>query len=151
MRGSCLNWKVVAGLAIAGLGIWALAPGLWAAALPVLVVLACPLSMLFMMRGTRAGGQQGGAACAMPSQSATAAPRASDAVSSVRAAVAGGRPSLAQLRAELDQTRERQETIARRIAELELDDSPAVREAEAVAHSADRCQRSQATKRSLGQ
>ena len=151
MRGFCLNWKVVAGLAVVGLGIWALAPQMWAAAAPVLVVLACPLSMLFMMRGMRAGGQHGGAACAMPSQSATAAPRASDAVSPVRAAVAGGRPSLAQLRAELEQMRERQEAIARRIAELELDDSPAVRGAEAVAHSANRRRRSQATSRSLVQ
>ncbi len=141
MRGICLNWKAVAGLAVVGLGIWALAPGMWAAALPVLVVLACPLSMLFMMRGMRADGQVGGAACAMPSQGATAAPRALDAVSSVPTPIAGGRPSLAQLKAELDQTRERQEVIARRIAELELDDSPAVREAGAiasVAHSADR-------------
>jgi hypothetical protein len=47
----CLNWKVVAGLAVVGLGIWAVAPGLVWAALPVLVVLACPLSMLLMMRG----------------------------------------------------------------------------------------------------
>jgi len=52
----CLNWKVVAGLAVAGLGIWVAAPNLVWAALPVLVVLACPLSMLFMMRGM--GGSQ---------------------------------------------------------------------------------------------
>ena len=51
----CLNWKVVAGLAVVGLGIWAVAPGLVWAALPILVVLACPLSMLFMMPGTGGG------------------------------------------------------------------------------------------------
>ena len=51
----CLNWKVVAGLAVVGLGIWAVAPGLVWAALPVLVILACPLSMLFMMRGIGGG------------------------------------------------------------------------------------------------
>ncbi len=47
----CLNWKVVAGLAVVGLGIWVGAPNLVWAAVPVLIVLACPLSMLFMMRG----------------------------------------------------------------------------------------------------
>src|SRR6266487_1630768 len=52
----CLNWKVIAGLAVLGLGIWVVAPNLVWAALPVLVVLACPLSMLFMMRGM--GGSQ---------------------------------------------------------------------------------------------
>ena len=49
--GLCLNWKVIAGLAIAALGVWVLAPQLLAAALPVLILAACPLSMLLMMRG----------------------------------------------------------------------------------------------------
>jgi hypothetical protein len=48
----CLNWKVVAALAAVGLGIWVVAPNLVWAVVPVLVVLACPLSMLLMMRGT---------------------------------------------------------------------------------------------------
>src|SRR6266511_4986573 len=47
----CLNWKVVATLAVTGLGIWVVAPNLVWAAVPILVVLACPLSMLLMMRG----------------------------------------------------------------------------------------------------
>src|SRR5207249_8449136 len=47
----CLNWKVVAGLAVVGLGVWVIAPNLVWAAVPVLVVLACPFSMLLMMRG----------------------------------------------------------------------------------------------------
>lgn len=46
----CLNWKVIAALAAVGLGLYALAPGLAAAAVPVLVLAACPLSMLVMMR-----------------------------------------------------------------------------------------------------
>ena len=54
----CLNWKVVAGLAVVGLGTWVVAPNLVWAAVPVLVVLACPLSMLLMMRG------MGGTQCA---------------------------------------------------------------------------------------
>ncbi|MDQ2995867.1 MAG: DUF2933 domain-containing protein [Chloroflexota bacterium] len=52
----CLDWKVVGGLAAIGLGVWIVAPKLVWAALPLLVVLACPLSMLFMMRGM--GGRQ---------------------------------------------------------------------------------------------
>ena len=51
----CLNWKVVAGLTVVGLSIWVVAPNLIWAALPALVVLACPLSMLFMMRGMGSG------------------------------------------------------------------------------------------------
>ena len=51
----CLNWKVIAGLAVVGLGIWVVAPTLAWAAVPVLVGLACPLSMIFMMRGMGGG------------------------------------------------------------------------------------------------
>lgn len=46
----CLNWKVLAGLAVVGGGIYAVAPGLAAAALPILLLAICPLSMLFMMK-----------------------------------------------------------------------------------------------------
>lgn len=46
----CLNWKVIAALAAVGLGLYALAPGLAAGAVPLLVLAACPLSMLVMMR-----------------------------------------------------------------------------------------------------
>ena len=49
----CLNWKVLAGLAVVGVIVWLVAPRLVLAALPVLLVAACPLSMLFMMGGMR--------------------------------------------------------------------------------------------------
>ena len=51
----CLNWKVVAGLAVVGVGVWIVAPNLVWAAVPILLVLACPISMLFMMRGMGSG------------------------------------------------------------------------------------------------
>jgi hypothetical protein len=51
MLRACLNWKVIGALALLGLGIWAVSPNLLAAALPVLLVAACPLSMIVMMRG----------------------------------------------------------------------------------------------------
>ncbi len=54
----CLNWKVVAGLGVVGLIVWVVAPQFVWAALPVLLVAACPLSMLFMMRGMQHGGSQ---------------------------------------------------------------------------------------------
>lgn len=46
----CFNWKVFAALGAVGLALWAVAPGLAAAALPLLVLAACPLSMILMMR-----------------------------------------------------------------------------------------------------
>lgn len=51
----CLNWKVMVGLMAAGVGLYFLAPELALAALPILVLAACPLSMMLMMwsmRGT---------------------------------------------------------------------------------------------------
>ena len=51
----CLNWKVLASLAVVCAAVWALAPHLLAVAIPLLIVLACPLSMLLMMRGMHGG------------------------------------------------------------------------------------------------
>ncbi len=45
----CLNPKVLVALAAVGVGVYVLAPGAFAAALPLLVLAACPLSMLLMM------------------------------------------------------------------------------------------------------
>lgn len=47
----CLNWKVIGGLALLGLGTWIMAPQVALFVLPLLLIVACPLSMLFMMRG----------------------------------------------------------------------------------------------------
>ena len=47
----CLNWKVLAGVAAVGAGLWLIAPVLFASALPVLLILICPLSMVLMLRG----------------------------------------------------------------------------------------------------
>lgn len=53
----CLNPKVIAGLAVAAVGVWVFAPGAFAAALPLLVLAICPLSMVGMMYMMR-GGQE---------------------------------------------------------------------------------------------
>ena len=55
----CLNWKVLAGLAVLGAGIYAFTPDLAAAALPFLLLAICPLSMLFMMKGMQGDGGEG--------------------------------------------------------------------------------------------
>jgi|SRR5579859_4943129 len=54
--GMCLDWRVLIGLAVVGLAVWVVAPKFLLAAIPLLLVLACPLSMLFMMRGMHGGG-----------------------------------------------------------------------------------------------
>ena len=51
LRHLCLNWKVLVALAALGVGIWILAPQLILSALPLLILAACPLSMLVMMVG----------------------------------------------------------------------------------------------------
>lgn len=51
----CLNWKVLAGLATVGLGVFLFEPQLFVRAFPVLLVAACPLSMIVMMWGMRSG------------------------------------------------------------------------------------------------
>ncbi len=53
--GMCLDWRVLTGLGAVGVGVWLLAPQYVVGALPVLLVLACPLSMILMavmMRGS---------------------------------------------------------------------------------------------------
>ena len=101
MRGMCLNWKVIAGLAVLGVGVWLWAPDLAAAALPLLLVAACPLSMLLMMRGMQHG------QCS--SQSATATQPA------LAARTRSGQ--LAELRAQ-------HQAVGRRIAALEAENPP---------------------------
>jgi len=50
-----LNWKVLAVLGAAGVGIYLVASNLVAAALPFLLWAACPLSMLLMMKVMQGG------------------------------------------------------------------------------------------------
>jgi len=54
----CINKRVVAGLALVALAVFALAPSALGALAPVLIMAACPLSMLFMMRGMSGRDQQ---------------------------------------------------------------------------------------------
>ena len=52
--GMCLDWRVLTSLGLIAAGILVFAPQYFAAALPLLVVLVCPISMgvmFWMMRG----------------------------------------------------------------------------------------------------
>lgn len=64
MRGVCFNWKALTGLAVVAVALFAIAPRMALTALPFLAVAACPLSMLFMMRGM---GRESPAGAALPS------------------------------------------------------------------------------------
>ncbi len=52
----CLNKKVLIGAGAVGLAILVLVPRLFAVAVPILVLAACPLSMVLMMRAMRTKG-----------------------------------------------------------------------------------------------
>ena len=57
----CLNPKVVAGLVVAGVALYLIAPNRIAAVIPSLLLAVCPLSMLLMMwdmQHTQGQGQQ---------------------------------------------------------------------------------------------
>lgn len=54
--GMCLNKKVIAGLAVGALGVFLFAPSVFGAALPLLILAACPLSMVLMMRAMSGNG-----------------------------------------------------------------------------------------------
>src|SRR6266581_1532548 len=66
----CVDWKVVAGLAAVAVGVFLVQPRLFISALPVLLVAACPLSMVLMMWGMRSMGQSAPPLIAAPQQRA---------------------------------------------------------------------------------
>ncbi len=112
LLGMCLNWKVVAGLAVIGLLVLVVAPQIGWLLLPVLLIAACPLSMLFMMRGMR--GMQGGMG-RPSSQPASASP--------VPVAEAAREEQLTALRTQLLSIQAEQEAIAGQITQLEREDT----------------------------
>lgn len=58
LRSCCFNWRVWAGAGVVALVVLAVAPGAAAAVVPLALGLACPLSMLLMMRGMRSPGSR---------------------------------------------------------------------------------------------
>lgn len=53
----CLNRNVLIGLGAIAVAVLLFAPNLFGAALPLLILAICPLSMIFMMRAMSGGGQ----------------------------------------------------------------------------------------------
>lgn len=105
----CFDWKVLAGLAAVGVGVWVVAPGWVGAALPLLLLAACPLSMLLMMRGRQ------GAQCAPQ-----AAPPPPPALTRDE--------QVAELKAQLATVQAQQEALAQQIAALEAPSAPVLPE-----------------------
>lgn len=71
----CFDWRVLTGLGAVGLGVWLLAPQYVLSALPLLLVLACPLSMVVMAVMMRGSMGMGGAPSKVPPESAAAPAR----------------------------------------------------------------------------
>lgn len=152
----CLNWKVLTGLAVVAAGIWIVQPKLIGAALPLLLLAACPLSMLLMMGGmSKMGGMKqedgsGSYSCPMhPGVRRDRPGRCPECGMSL----AGGGPArqtapaapatlaredrIVELKSELTALEAEQQRIAREIARLAPGQAPVVREAELVARAAD--------------
>ena len=117
----CLNWKVLAGLAVVGLIVLLVAPQFIGAALPILLVAACPLSMLFMIRGMSGNGN---ATTQMQGERMPAVGLTRD-------------EHLTTLKSRMSSMQAEQEDIARQIAEIESPEVPIISAAEAVARGAD--------------
>ncbi|MEU0721799.1 DUF2933 domain-containing protein [Streptomyces lavendulocolor] len=66
----CLNKNVLIGLGVVAVGLLLLRPTWAVAALPLLILAICPLSMIFMMRGMKGdqGKGQAGSSCGMGSK-----------------------------------------------------------------------------------
>jgi len=106
--GMCLNWKVLVGLAVVGVFVLIVNPRIGLALVPLLLLAACPLSMLFMMRG-------------MQRTSSSTAPTSLMHPSSVFGASREER--LATLHAHLGSLQAEQEILADQITRLEREET----------------------------
>ena len=105
----CLNWKVIGALAAVAAAVYFVAPAALAAALPLLVLAICPLSMILMMKMMNGdgGGQNRGEATGQP----VAAPVDHAATAE-------------ELDADLRRLRNRETAIAEQLEALRRDDRP---------------------------
>lgn len=129
----CFNWKVLAGLGAAGVALYALRPDLVVPMLPLLLMAACPLSMLFM--GKAMSGQHS----AQPATAATDHAPARAAAAPAEVPAAGRDEEVVRLRAELEALNAKQAELARQIEQLDGAAAPskALQEAEEVARAAE--------------
>jgi hypothetical protein len=154
----CLNPRVLIGAGVVGAGILLLAPNLLAAALPTLLVLICPVSMLVMMLAmgkmgssknvTQSVGPDGQYACAMhpavrsglPGRCsqcgvtlvASTSPAGDVIPADDGSAAVPGEAQLGLLRAQLQALGDQQAALAARIAQLQQPEAPAAPESKAL-------------------
>jgi hypothetical protein len=119
----CLNPKVIGAALVAVLGLWLLAPGLAARAVPLLITAICPLSMLIMVWGMARG--QGTASCA------TSRPRSDTGVPEVAGQSQGSDSArrwsaehVVDLQTQLEDVQARRRAIVDQIARLEAAGGP---------------------------
>lgn len=103
----CFNKKVIAGLGVAAAALLLLKPSLFGAALPLLLLLACPLSMVLMMRGM--SGMSGNRSqCKTGDQSTAKETDETRRGAAVSASTEDHSAEIVRLRAELDQLQAQQ-------------------------------------------
>ena len=114
----CLDKRVLGGLALVAVGVLVVAPNLFIAALPLLLLAICPLSMLFMGRAMMGGGQR----------HQVDAPQPID-VPYRTVSAPNGDERIAQVQDQLETLREQQAALAHELARLQA--SPVLPEAHA--------------------
>lgn len=105
----CFNRNVIAGLAVTAIGIFVVAPNLVGSALPLLLVAACPLSMLFM--GKMMGGRDAAPAAI---ESRSDQPLRSSAEARI-----DRNEQVAQVQAELQRLERQRADLTRQLARIE--------------------------------
>lgn len=104
---ACYDWRVIMALAAVGVGVFFLSPGILIAALPLLLLAVCPLSMMLMMRTM--GGHD-------PSTMAAAAAEPGDPAERLRSQLAAARQEQQRLVRELDALEAAGTTVAAQAA-----------------------------------
>jgi len=107
--GYCIDLRVVGALALVAGATFVLAPQLFWTALPVLAVLACPISMFVMMRAMNSTNSQGKLPGGIQSPTAAAPSRAEQ---------------VRDLQAQLERVQSQQAAIARQMRTLTADGQP---------------------------
>ena len=130
--GMCLNWKVLVGLGVVGVLVFIVNPQIGLALVPLLLIAACPLSMLFMMRGMQRGTNS--------STSPSSLAHHSSAIEASR------EERLTALHAHLGSLQAEQELLANQITQLEREEAERFSppEAEGKTDTAINAERSQA-------
>ncbi len=119
----CFNRKVIGGLVVVALGIYLVAPNAFASALPLLLVAACPLSMLVMGKSIMGMGNKAAIRDHTPAAPGIAAASRSVEERQPTKGEIGHIEQVALLRAQLQRVVEQQATLARQLDALQAADA----------------------------